>query len=178
MSDLKLLTVTSLDNQPHPRLHVFLIGIMLYKLTQKFSLWHLLVLAICVAYSAFREPGTDFYLTVGFTAIVCAAARDWLRLLENRVTLFLGTISYSLYLTHQNIGYELIRVMEHHGLGANVSILAAGAVAIVIAAAMSYGIEQPALRLVRGKKPVGMQRREIAVSPRLPEVGAIPRASS
>jgi peptidoglycan/LPS O-acetylase OafA/YrhL len=171
LTDLKLLTVCGPGTDSHCHIHVFLIGIVLYKLTRNFSWRHLGVLAVCLLYSAFADggmqlefvngqtmpihfspPNIDFWLTAAFTAIVYAAARDWLRVLENPATLFLGTISYSLYLTHQNIGYEIIRFLEHHGQNPNAAILVAGTISLVIASAMAFLIEQPALRRLRGKK--------------------------
>ncbi|HET6247961.1 MAG TPA: acyltransferase [Tepidisphaeraceae bacterium] len=157
VSDLKLLTVTSLEPRPHPRLHFFIIGIMLYKLSTHFNPRHLIVLGICLAYSAFREfgaHGTDFFFTLGFTALAFSAARGWLAPLENRVTLFLGTISYSLYLTHQNIGYEILHALERRGVSSVFAILVAASVALVVATVLTYAIEQPALRFFRGKKAV------------------------
>lgn len=60
-----------------------------------------------------------------------------------------GAISYALYLTHQMIGYALITKLESAGLSAGAAILAAIAVAIGIAAALTYGVDEPARRALK-----------------------------
>jgi peptidoglycan/LPS O-acetylase OafA/YrhL len=63
---------------------------------------------------------------------------------------FLGTISYSLYLIHQHIGFIVMRSLEDM-LGTNLSIGAAFAASIMIASVLTYSVERPSLRFVRSK---------------------------
>lgn len=143
-------------------IHAFLIGIMLFKLRTRFAARDAAVLLICLAYSFAMEPRVDFYATLLFTVLVYAAARGWTWPLENPVLLFLGLISYSLYLTHQNIGYVIIRAAEARGAPPMVAIAITAAVALLIATAITYGIERPALRLLRardGRKPTPIDPR-------------------
>ena len=55
--------------------------------------------------------------------------------------LFVSEISYLLYLTHQFIGFGIIRMMESHGMAAEAWILVPVIHAIVLAAILHYGIE-------------------------------------
>ena len=151
--------------------HAFLIGITLYNIWKNgWRLTYAMILGICLLYSFWYGPRDDFYFTLGFVTLVYAASHGYLSLLENRVMLFLGLISYSLYLTHQNIGYVVLRWMEGHGANANVAILAALVVALAAASALTYAIERPALRLLRGKKPRDATRPAPA-----PAIAATPR---
>jgi len=133
--------------------HAFLIGIVLYKIWKNgWRLTYAAIMGLCLL-DVFRYgPRDDFYFTLAFVLLVYTASHGYLSFLENRVMLFLGLISYSLYLTHQNIGYVVLRWMEGHGANVNVAILAALIVAVTVASALTYAIERPALRLLRGKK--------------------------
>ncbi|MDB5300255.1 MAG: putative acyltransferase [Phycisphaerales bacterium] len=133
-------------------IHVFLIGIMLYRIHKQPKVWHVAVIGLCLAHSLMWEPRLDFVMTIVFTAGVYAAARGLLRPLQNPALVFLGLISYSLYLTHQNIGYVVIRAVESKGGSPNVAIAAATVLALLIATALTFCIERPALQFLRPKK--------------------------
>lgn len=60
-----------------------------------------------------------------------------------------GAISYALYLTHQMIGYTLMTKLETAGLSAGAAILAAFAVAISVAAVLTYGVDGPLRRALK-----------------------------
>jgi peptidoglycan/LPS O-acetylase OafA/YrhL len=62
---------------------------------------------------------------------------------------YLGSISYSLYLLHENIGWALILRLEQLGLGTNESILLALAVAFGLASTVTYLVERPAMNWIR-----------------------------
>jgi peptidoglycan/LPS O-acetylase OafA/YrhL len=62
---------------------------------------------------------------------------------------FLGGISYSLYLLHQAIGFALIHALERQGVPSLAAcVLTLGAV-LALAAALSYAVERPAMRKIR-----------------------------
>ncbi len=72
-----------------------------------------------------------------------------LRFAMSPATLWLGGISYSLYLSHRNLGYS---TMDHlHELGVPVWILFTVTLvgALVLAAALTYLVERPVLRALR-----------------------------
>lgn len=84
-------------------------------------------------------------------AVVWAAALNRLRWLRHRVLIFFGTISYPLYLLHENIGWVVQRTVQGHGGSFDTSVVAALAVTIGLASAVTYIVEQPALRAIRGR---------------------------
>jgi len=63
--------------------------------------------------------------------------------LDTRVLVFLGTISYPLYLLHQNIGYAVIRGLRAQSVGYGWAMLAAMAVSLAGASALHYAVEAP-----------------------------------
>jgi len=57
--------------------------------------------------------------------------------------LFISTISYSLYLFHNNAGCALIAWLESMGVGPQISVLLGTAFAVAIGAAVTFWFEQP-----------------------------------
>lgn len=142
--------------------YAFLMGIALYKIWRNgHRPGYLAFLALCLLYTYFYGPLDDFLFTVGFVALIYAGSQGYLRFLEFGPLLFLGAISYTLYLTHQNIGYVVIRWAEQRHWNTNLAIGAAMLVALAIATFLTFAIERPALRLLRGKRPV----RDVAKAP-------------
>ena len=70
-------------------------------------------------------------------------------LLNTPLLVFLGTVSYPLYLLHQNIGYVIIQRMRNHGFAYGWAILLAFGVSLAVATAVTFGIERPVQRRVR-----------------------------
>jgi peptidoglycan/LPS O-acetylase OafA/YrhL len=84
-----------------------------------------------------------------FMALVWLAGKGKLRQLERPVLLFLGDISYSLYLLHQIIGYWLISRLEKWGLRPEAAVMAALSVSIGLASASRFLVELPVQRRIR-----------------------------
>lgn len=64
---------------------------------------------------------------------------------------WLGTISYSLYLLHQNIGFVVIDALQRHGVHSNIAAPTAIAIVLLLASAVTYAIERPASRAIRSR---------------------------
>lgn len=62
---------------------------------------------------------------------------------------FLGSISYTLYLTHQDAGYVMIHALETRGVSANLAIPVTILAAVAVASLMTALVEQPAMALIR-----------------------------
>lgn len=66
-----------------------------------------------------------------------------------RPVIWLGLISYPLYLTHQNLGYALMRELRGCGLGGYASVSLASLLAILLAALIHRSVELPVTKQVR-----------------------------
>jgi peptidoglycan/LPS O-acetylase OafA/YrhL len=131
--------------------HLFAAGLALYWLhtrgLQSFIGSALLLFVLCVAAPVqYLYDGLEGGLAVAFCLLlVIAALRGWLRFITNRLTLWLGAISYPLYLVHQQVGWHIIKAVRDHGLmGATASVLLAMLVVIGIGGLLSRYIEYPA----------------------------------
>lgn len=82
-------------------------------------------------------------------ALLFAALSGYLRFMTNKLTLWLGAISYSLYLIHRNIAYNLLPWLHEQGLGpiAGISVTVIGMLGL--AAAITFLVERPASRRMR-----------------------------
>ncbi len=145
----------------------FAIGILFYKAwregwTQRAAA--LVVLAFFVEILLAGWEGAA--VTLMFTFIFWAAVKGWMRFLVNGVTLWLGTISYSLYLTHRNLGYLLLSSLHERGVGAVTSIVVALLGALSLATVLTYAIERPASAAIRSWYLSRRDRRALLVAAR------------
>jgi len=131
--------------------YAFLIGIMIYRFSQQRQWRYPLVIALCLLYAAQDGPWLNLIATIVFTVLIGGVALGRFRFLEFPPLLYLGFISYSLYLTHQHIGYAILRRLEASRLNVNIAIVLTVGVAMLIADLLTRTIEQPALRLLRRK---------------------------
>jgi peptidoglycan/LPS O-acetylase OafA/YrhL len=138
---------------------LFVIGVMFQRIRSGQSVraaWAVLAAAwACSAfgppYRTYRPiPNWGYFLLVGALALAV-----WIGTMErsplSRVLplLFLGDISYPLYLCHQNLGYLVILKLTRAGLGPNLSVLITITFAILLATALHYLIEKPGQKGVR-----------------------------
>jgi peptidoglycan/LPS O-acetylase OafA/YrhL len=131
----------------------FLIGVMLYRSLRGPRAWHAVVIVACLATNLVSGKYLDFHVSAVLASVMFLATRGWLKFLEARALVFLGTISYALYLTHANIGYVVIRGGYAVGLNPNVSVALATCVALLIAVAVAFGVERPAMAFLRNRRP-------------------------
>lgn len=90
-------------------------------------------------------------LGLAFSGVVLGAARGRWTWLEHRVLLWLGAISYTLYLLHEYIGWAVIRRLEGWGMEVHGAIAAAIALSAALAHALTRWVEQPAMRWIRDR---------------------------
>jgi peptidoglycan/LPS O-acetylase OafA/YrhL len=87
--------------------------------------------------------------SVFYFSLLSAAAFGLLPLLRSRVLVFLGAISYSLYLTHQVIGAYVIQQLLNMGINVNLAIAVTIGLVVLLSTAVCLGIERPAQRRLR-----------------------------
>ncbi|HUM16802.1 MAG TPA: acyltransferase [Candidatus Nitrosotalea sp.] len=81
--------------------------------------------------------------------LFAAAVAGRLRFAISPATLWFGTLSYSLYLSHRNLGYRTLFRLHDRGVAISTSFLLTLAGAMVLAVALTYAVERPAMRVLR-----------------------------
>ncbi len=128
-------------------------GMMLFRLWRRESpTWSAATLAACAAAVLLRfHPVTacSCLLAGALIAWSVHAGPAWL---AARPLAALGAISYALYLSHQVVSFTVLAATDEAGWPHGLGILLAIGAALLVAAAITYGVERPALRLLRHRK--------------------------
>lgn len=129
----------------------FAIGILFYRIYSRpdgrrvdFGLIGLCLVAIAIAFKPIYAE-----VAVICTAIFALFVAGLLGGLRWVPFAFLGTISYSLYLLHQAIGFSLIWQLENGGMSAGMAALSAALAVTALAVALTFLVERPAMRAIR-----------------------------
>jgi peptidoglycan/LPS O-acetylase OafA/YrhL len=133
--------------------HLFIAGIMFYKLKNKEqkSYYHIIILA-CVLYEFIYYGLLEGIILMMFFTLFYGLILNKLNFLTNKITVFLGSISYSLYLIHQNIGYIIINFLEKNGVSKPLAIVVPLVLTILIAFILTSYIEKPLQKYFKNKK--------------------------
>ncbi len=88
-------------------------------------------------------------VVTGFFGLFGLFCLNKLRFLCIRPLIYLGTISYSLYLIHQNISYALFRQLYELGVPQIVIFSICFAIALGLAHILTFAVERPAMQWIR-----------------------------
>lgn len=129
----------------------FACGIMVYRLSHDSSSrgLDLALIAAAVLTLAITESPFLGALAAALTVLLYLAASRRLPLLRIALLTWLGEISYTLYLVHENIGWAVMLRLKAQGFDPNVSIAIVVALSLLLAWAITRYIEKPAMALIR-----------------------------
>ena len=133
-----------------PYCHMFIDGMMLFRLfNNPGNRLALGVLGASLAVGFVKGSVSEAAGLCGFSLLVFLAARSALGWLGRPGLVWLGRVSYPLYLIHQMLGYAVIKAV----VGAGLPVMAGVGVATVCAVGMAAGlrawVEVPAERAIR-----------------------------
>jgi peptidoglycan/LPS O-acetylase OafA/YrhL len=97
------------------------------------------------------EGGGLAVLAAVFYAVLFGAARGRWTWLQHPVLLWLGAISYTLYLLHENIGWAVLRRLEAWGVEVHLAIALTMALSMGLAHGLTLLVEQPGMRWIRDR---------------------------
>jgi peptidoglycan/LPS O-acetylase OafA/YrhL len=131
--------------------HFLVAGIMFYQLwcgRRRFQ--STAILGLCLVSIFLAYPVQEALVCAGFFAAFWLAIHHHARGIVNPLLLWLGSISYALYLCHEMLGWRLMQALEAQGLPRGVAILAAIAMALGLADVLTRMVEHPARAAARG----------------------------
>jgi peptidoglycan/LPS O-acetylase OafA/YrhL len=126
----------------------FFLGILLYRSRIEGLKRYLMPLSLCFALMVVQS---DWTRALTATLVMVPATQIPLPLLRTRGLVFLGFVSYSLYLLHSNIGYVIIRKCYELQLSGYVGVTVAFVVVMLLATCSAYLIEGRACKALRGQ---------------------------
>lgn len=125
-------------------IQMFVIGIMFYSIWQHGpQIKYIAVMFYSVIYDFVFESVTNGLFSLLFIGIFALVLNRKMKWLNHKALLFLGSISYPLYLIHQNIGYALIEQMEKVGLTHELFVLVPLTLSILLAYGVVKFVETP-----------------------------------
>jgi peptidoglycan/LPS O-acetylase OafA/YrhL len=128
----------------------FVIGLAAYSMYRHgVSARDLAIMGVAVVVAAFTGPELSAPIAIFCALLFWAVATGRMKFIAFGPFIFLGTVSYTLYLTHQNIGYIIIRTLTSHGVSGDLAMVCALALALLVAAALTRLVEKPSLRAIR-----------------------------
>ena len=130
-------------------LNLFLFGVVCYEMTRAKRSWQFPVLGVCLLTPLLEHGILHFVIVSSLGFIFWLATQREVAILRIRVLLFLGFVSYPLYMLHQNIGFVIIRQGYAYGLAPSVSLFITATIVMLLAVAVSYTIEHPANQSLR-----------------------------
>lgn len=140
---LKLISLNTYGN-------LFAAGILFYLMMYSESrpVMHVLM-AIALVNQLLVHDMESFYVTAGIFALFYLFIYDKLQFLSVKPLITLGTISYSLYLIHEYVGWILMRELMEAGVNSTVAVASATVMALVLAYLLTFRIEHPAMKKIK-----------------------------
>ena len=105
---------------------------------------------------------TPAVISLGIVIVMFLAVTGRLGFLESRPLLWLGSISYPLYLVHAYPGYITMKLLLDAGVGRDLAIAAAILQAVVLAIIVHKTIEKPITRWLRVRWGLGRPKSQVA----------------
>ncbi len=130
--------------------NLFIAGMMFYR-------WYrgvagartAVILAGCLAIEVVLRGVTSALFVAGFFGLFALAVGGRVRWLCQKPLLWLGAISYSLYLIHLNTGYYVLNTLQATGLSPFQTVLGGLLIIFALSSIFTYGIERPSLKALR-----------------------------
>ncbi len=130
--------------------HLFVAGVMFYKIRENKANWiQYAMLGYCLLCQYLMGSTVAFLIVLAIFATFMLLVFGLLSFIAQKPLIYLGTISYSLYLIHQNIGYMIMKWVYSLVDSTYLAILVALCCSLLIASVINFTIEKPSLGWIR-----------------------------
>lgn len=133
--------------------HLFILGIVFYSLHQSLNknLNHYIIILVCIFYEVIFFSGVSNIFTLSCILAFLLLINNKLKFLRFKPLLYLGTISYSLYIIHQNIGYVILNFLNAKSIDSELVLIVPLIITIILATLITYYIEKPVLKFLNNR---------------------------
>ncbi|HMZ84175.1 MAG TPA: acyltransferase [Rhodocyclaceae bacterium] len=122
----------------------FMAGIAFYLIDKDGWKRQRLAVLFLAACAEWYMHGTEGLLVASaIFAVFAMAVAGWLRFLVNQVSIWFGAISYSLYISHRNLGYSSMQYLHEQGVTVGLGLTVVFGGALLLATAIHYAVERP-----------------------------------
>lgn len=144
-------------------INFFIAGICFYKIVNKTAdIFTIPVILLSLISTIFIISVKHFLVFTVFYACFYLVVSGYFKFLSFKPFVFLGRISYSLYLLHQNIGFMIINKFQENRLPAVLGAFLSLVFCVLIASLLNRYVEKPALLLIRNKYKNSLKMQKIA----------------
>jgi len=129
---------------------LFYAGILFYRVRRDgWSPLACMLLAVCFISRCLLLPWDQQIIEIGIFSVFGLAVEGRVPLLSSRPFVYLGAISYSIYLVHQVIGFHIQLILERSGVHSWSNLFATLIILIILASFMTFFIERPFSEKIR-----------------------------
>ena len=131
---------------------LFVAGIVFYEIyADGINKTRAVLLVLCFFVHIIEHGAASIPPALVIFALVAIAVSGRAWFLGVRPLVWLGTISYALYLIHQMIGFTIIRMLTEYKFPSALSVPITIFIVLVLASTVTYLVEQPGMRYIRTK---------------------------
>jgi peptidoglycan/LPS O-acetylase OafA/YrhL len=131
---------------------LFFVGILIYlNRVHGFSVRRVGLMILCIAAVGVTLGPVHALVAAPLAVLATFAVSKQGHLLVNRPLLFLGAISYSLYLSHRVLGYALLTDLHHRGWSTAMALAFTIAMALLLATLVTFLVERPSCTWLRAR---------------------------
>lgn len=124
----------------------FITGIMFRKIYMDgFKIQYMLLLLFTVINNALISGFSEVIATVVLYSVFTLTITGRMKFLNNPALVWLGFISYPLYVIHRSIGYNLLQLLHDYGVSSIISVPIMMLLAIAVASTLTVLYEQPTI---------------------------------
>lgn len=130
--------------------NLFVSGIIYYSIfIDRFTRQRAFILLLCLINQLLVDGLTGLIIVSFYFMIFTLFCYNKISFIVFKPLIYLGSISYSLYLTHQYLGYMLLNHLYEIGASTDISILITLVASLLLASLLRFTIEKPALSKIR-----------------------------